>query len=66
MKIELMINSSEVQIIIQSALPSVKYLRQQNKKKNLSRSLYYLYFVVFLGIQRVFFGIVVVFWGILG
>jgi hypothetical protein len=32
MKIERMIDSKEVQIIIQSALPSVKYLRQQNKK----------------------------------
>ena len=54
MKIEL-----EVQILIQSALPSVKYLRQQNKKikiQNLSRSLYYLYFVVFLGILAVFLG----------
>ena len=34
MKIELIINSQEVQIIIQSALPSVKYLRQLNKKKS--------------------------------
>ena len=51
----------------------MKYFRQQNKKKlkiqNLSRSLYYLYFVVFLGIQRVFLGIPGyswVFFGILG
>ena len=45
MKIELMINSEEVQIIIQSALPSVKYLRQQNTKikSKIFQDLYIIY-----------------------
>ena len=39
MKIELMINSQEIQII-QAALPSVKYLCQQKKKSKIFQDLY--------------------------
>ena len=54
MKIELMINND--QIIIQSALPFVKYLRQQNKKNPKSKIFQDLYIICILWYSVAFKG----------
>ena len=51
MKIEL-----EVQILIQSALPSVKYPRQQNKKNKKSKIFQDLYIICILWYSLAFKG----------
>ena len=58
-------------ISIQTCLSHLSAIRKRKLyffffNENLSRSLYYLYFVVFLGIQRVFRGILGYSGGILG